>query len=121
MLDLRTDLDEAFFEHGPLGIGLLGNHALHPRELLRIEASQILETLILGHIHISCSVHLPTARQHLARAEECRRNILAGLPGGLRGKRVVDSSGVGDPRERPRQVGPHAFALAGARPSSFAA
>lgn len=70
MLDLRLDLDEAFFQRGTFRVRLLGDHALHPRELLRIEASQVLETLILGHIHISCSMHLPAARQHLARAEE---------------------------------------------------
>ena len=52
MLDLRLDLDEALFQYGTFRIGLLCDHALHPRELLRIETSQILETLILGHIDI---------------------------------------------------------------------
>lgn len=80
MLDLRLDLDETLFQRGTFSIGLLGDHALHPRQLLGIEASQILEAFILGHIHISCSVHLPAARQHLARAEEGCSNILAGLP-----------------------------------------
>ena len=58
-------------------------------------------------------------RQHLARAEECRGNVFAGpadlggLPGGLHGKRMVDGSGVGDLRQRPRQVLPNTFPLAG--------
>ena len=119
MLDLPLDLDESFFQHGTFRVRLLGDHALHPRELLRIEASQILEALILVHVHISCSVHLSAMREHLARAEECRGNVFAGpadlggLPGGLHGKRMVDGSGVGDLRQRPGQVLPHAFALAG--------
>ncbi len=52
-------------------------------------------------------------RQHLARAKEGCGNILAGLARSLRGQRMVDGSGVGDLRQRPRQVLPHAFALAG--------
>ena len=113
MLDLRLDLDEAFFQHGTFRVRLLGDHALHPRELFCIEASQILEALVLGHIHISCSVQLPAMRKHLARAEECRGDVFPGLARSLRGKRMVDGSGVGDLRQRPGQVLPHAFALAG--------
>lgn len=113
MLDLRLDLDQAFFQHGTFRVRLLGDHALHPRELFRIEASQILEALILGHIHISCSVHLPAMRQHLARAEECCGDVFPGLPGGLYGKRMIDGSGVGDLCQRPGQVGSHTFPLAG--------
>ena len=119
MLDLRLDLDEAFFQHGTFRVRLLGDHALHPRELFRIEASQILETLILGHVHISCSVHLPAMRQHLARAEEGRSDVFPRLARSLRGKRVVDGLGVGDLRQRPGQVLPHAFALAGCAPLFF--
>ena len=53
MRHLCLDGRKAFLQRGPLRIRLLGNHPLHPLQLFRIEASQILEGLLLCHVDIS--------------------------------------------------------------------
>ncbi len=112
VLDLPLDRVEVFLEGGPVRIGFLGDHALNPPELLGIEASQVLERLVFGHVDVSCSLHLAAPGQHFARAEERVGDVFAGLAGGLHRKRVVDGPGIGDLGQRPRQVLPHAVALA---------